>query len=177
MSFVHILLGIFFLTLGGCGFDPLYAPSFENHPVSSVQSDLSKIRIDLIADRRGQLLRNHLISLITPLGQPKKPLYIVDVTLSESSQALGILKDATFSKSQMAYSAQFKLKDASTGKVLLSTSTEVIADYNIIKNSEFATVISEQSAQDRSLIQLAQQISRELATFFYKTSPSQNSPS
>ncbi|MBS0185865.1 MAG: hypothetical protein JSS34_05940 [Proteobacteria bacterium] len=176
MKYLYILLGLGLLLTGGCGFDPLYAPSsFENHPMNSVQNDLSKIRINLIADRRGQLLRNHLISLITPLGQPKKPLYIMDVTITESSQALGILKDATFSKSQMTYSAQFKLTDASTGKVLLSTSTEVIADYNIIKNSEFATVISEQSAQDRSLVQLAQQISRELATFFYKISSSQDS--
>ncbi|HQS83970.1 MAG TPA: LPS assembly lipoprotein LptE [Alphaproteobacteria bacterium] len=156
-----------FLILTGCGFEPLYAPS-SNFQENSSQSILSKIRINLITDRKGQLLRNHLISLMTPLGQPKKPLYVLDVTVTESSLALGILKDATFSKSQMTYTADFKLKDATTGKILMKKASYVTSDYNIITNSEFATVISAQSAKDRSMIQLAQQIARELATFFFE---------
>ncbi len=156
-----------FFVLTGCGFEPLYGPS-SNSQENSSQSILSKIRINLITDRKGQLLRNHLISLMTPLGQPKKPLYVLDVRVTESSLALGILKDATFSKSQMTYTADFELKDAATDKVLVKKSSYVTSDYNIITNSECATVISAQSAKDRSMIQLAQQISRELATFFFE---------
>ncbi len=143
-------------------------PSSKSLQDTSAQGMLSKVKVNLIADRRGQLLRNHLISLLTPLGQPKKPLYLLDVTLTETSQALGILKDATFSKSQMTYVAEFTLKDAADHKVLLKNSSSVVADYNVITNSEFATVISAQSAKDRSMILLAQQISRELGAFFHE---------
>lgn len=168
------------LSLVGCGFEPLYGPSsLHSSQDTADQGMLSKIRVNLIADRRGQLLRNHLISLLTPLGQPKKPLYLLDVTLTESSQALGILKDATFSKSQMTYVGDFTLKDAATHKVLLKNKSSVVADYNVITNSEFATVVSAQSAKDRSMVLLAQQISRELGFFFHEeeVDPSENSKS
>lgn len=158
--------------LGGCGFEPLYAPSSQKEVIATPQGELASIRINLIADRRGQLLRNHLISLLTPFGQPKKPLYNLEVTLKENSQALGILKDATFSKSQMTYTATFILKDAATHKILFEGVNWVVADYNVITNSEFATVVSAQNAQNRSMLQLAHQISRTLATFFHKEEPS-----
>ena len=157
------------MLLGGCGLQPLYAPSSssKNQNPSGSQEFLSKIRINLIPDRKGQLLRNNLIALLTPKGQPKKPLYVLNVSLDETTQALGILKDATFSRSQMTYKATFQLLEFSTKKPVFASSTFVVSNYNVITANEFATIISAGDAQDRSLVLLAEQISRELATYFF----------
>lgn len=164
-----VLVGI---CLGGCGLQPLYAPSSpsKDQGLSNSQKLLSSIRVNIIPDRKGQLLRNNLIALLTPKGQPKKPLYTLKVTLDETTQALGILKDATFSRSQMTYTATFQLLEFSTKKPVFSSSTFVVSNYNVITANEFATIISAGDAQDRSLVLLAEQVSRELATYFFTKS-------
>lgn len=164
-----VLLG---MSLGGCGLRPLYGPpsSSKGQETSNSEEALSAIRVNLIPDRKGQLLRNNLISLLTPKGQPRKPLYILKVTLDENTQALGILKDATFSRSQMTYTATFQLLEFSTKKPLFTNSTFVVSNYNVITANEFATIISAGDVQDRSLVLLAEQIMRELATYFFTRS-------
>ena len=155
------------MSISGCGFRPLYGPvSSQSDEHITSQEFLASIHIALITDRKGQMFRNELISLITPLGQPKNALYTLRADLTETSQALGILKDATFSVSQMTYRVNFELIESTTRQVVFKSSATVVTDYNVITDNEYATIVSAQNSQKRSLTLLAQEVFRELITFF-----------
>lgn len=164
-----ILSFIFCLT--GCGFRPVYSPSSFN-PISSqeqdiaVLQDLNLIKINLIADRKGQILRNALIHSLTPKGQPGNPTYILAIDLKEETKALGILKDATYSRSQLTFTANFILLSASTHKTLLSAQATSTSNFNFITSNQFATIIADDDAHARGLELLAQDITHQIAMYF-----------
>lgn len=167
-----LLLSLYLIGLTGCGFKPIYGPSsygssFPNKEEHlAVAQDLSLIKISLIPDRKGQILRNSLIHLLTPKGQPGNPKYILEVTLTEATQALGILKDATYSRSQLVFTADFFLRDIATYKILFTSQATTAADYNFVISNQFATTIADDDAHTRGLTLLAQDIARQLAMFF-----------
>ena len=77
--------------------------------------DLAAIRIDPVADRIGQTLRNDLIERLTPFGEPRYPRYRLSVQVQRSSQALAIQADTTITRYNLRIDVSFTLTDVETG--------------------------------------------------------------
>ncbi|MBF0166258.1 MAG: hypothetical protein HQL45_01405 [Alphaproteobacteria bacterium] len=149
------------LLLTGCGFHPLHGTGGQR---SATVPELSAIKINTIADRTGQMVRNALLDRLTPTGEPQKPRYLLQVTMNESKQSLGILKDETSSRANFVLTASFALIDLK-GQTLYSASTSSQASYNIL-NEHYASTASERNARDRTTTEVADAIYIQLSSYF-----------
>lgn len=145
----------------GCGFEPLYGRVGD----VSIADDLAGIRIMPIANRAGQILRNHLIDGLQPRGEPERAAYRLTIDLVEPlPQDLGISRtDAVVRYSYTAYATCRLLDAAGTevwrGRATSSTSYEV-------SNSQFATLAGQGAARERVMEEIAIDVKAQLASFF-----------
>jgi LPS-assembly lipoprotein len=147
--------------VAACGFEPLHG---RQQSGASATSALSLISIPPIPDRLGQLLRIELANRLTPKGPPRVSAYILNVTLSESKQSLGVRKDATATRANLIISANFNLFDTRADKTLLSGTVRSINSYNIL-DADFATLSAESDARRRASRDLATEIQSRLGLF------------
>jgi LPS-assembly lipoprotein len=125
---------------------------------------MAAIRIDPIADRSGQILRNYLLDRITPQGTPSRAEYVLRVRLQEPRQTLALRRDDVISRVGFSATATFELADASGRRVFNGVSSYT-TDYEVT-NSEFATLASAQNARDRLLELVGDDIHNQLAVYF-----------
>lgn len=128
-------------------------------------SELSSIKIGLIADRSGQQLRNELLDKLTPYGPPARAKYGLKVTLSEGTSGLAVKKSEIATRANLRVAANFSLTDRASAELLFSGSSFVVASYNIL-SSEFTTLIAEKDARARAIRGVAEDIQRRLAAYF-----------
>jgi LPS-assembly lipoprotein len=143
-----------------CGFEPLYARKDNG----SVVDDLAQVRIDLIPDRSGQILRNYLLDDLNPRGQAAAPNYYLTVRVNEPRQEIGLQRNDTVTRYSYGVSAQFSLRNARGGTVYSGSSASGTSFE--ISDSEFATIANQQTARDRLMQQISGDIREQLAVFF-----------
>lgn len=156
-----IFAGLALAALGGCGFTPLYATQTANGPMSAA---LSAIRVEPIPDRLGQYVRNNLIDLLNPQGEPQAPAYRLIVRLSEDREGLAIERDTSITRYNYSLLAHYELRDGA-GHVVESGKARAIAAYNVV-SSQFATLSAEKDAQMRAAREVAETIRLRLAAGF-----------
>ena len=61
-----------------------------------------------------------------------------------------------------------KLKEISTGKILMSRELIAVASYDVLGN-EYTTLVTQESVRDNAINDLAQQIETQLALYFAHT--------
>jgi LPS-assembly lipoprotein len=159
------------LLLGACGFHPLHG---KDGGKADTVPEMSAIKIGLITDRTGQILRNELLDLLTPKGQPERPVYQLNVTISESKSGLGILKDEMASRANYSLNSSFNLVDYKTGKTLYSSQASSQASFNIL-SEHYASTSSEQNARERTAKEVAENISMQISAFFSRSKAAQGS--
>ena len=156
----RILIGAA-LTLSGCGFEPLYGRFGD----SSIADDLATIKVQAIANRSGQILRNHLLDGLTPRGEPQSPAYVLRVELFEPApQDIGITRNESVVRYSYATVARFRLLDAA-GAELLRAESSGVSTYEVT-NSEFATVAGQLNARERVLSEIANDMKSQIAVWF-----------
>lgn len=165
----HLIWPLLFavaIVLGGCGFSPVYGTLGSN--TKSAEVAFSQIDISLIPDREGQFLRNALIDRLhrngTPSGLNIRYTLKIDPVI-ESLIDLDITKDDDTTRGQLRLETNMHLTARQTGEVILTRPLTAITSYNIL-GSEFATRISEENTRQNALIDLADQIERQLALYF-----------
>ncbi|MGE0745067.1 MAG: LPS assembly lipoprotein LptE [Rhodospirillales bacterium] len=154
------------LSLGGCGFRPLYG---ERAAAPEIGEKLADVGVDIIPDRSGQILRNELLDRMTPRGAPGAPAYHLGVALTESRQEFAIRQDETATRSNVIFSARFALRRASDNQVIHGGIAVVRNSYDLLQN-KFATLSAEEDARTRALRQLAEEIRTRLAIYFERSS-------
>jgi LPS-assembly lipoprotein len=154
---VFLLIGF----LAGCGFKPMYAQTDNG----AVANDLAAIKINLIADRRGQELRNYLLDRLTPRGQPKKPVYRLGVEVEERVSNIAVERTGLPTRANLRMEAEYTLVNAADGAALVSGSARVISSFNLL-DSDFSTLTSRNDASSRALESIADQIRTRLSTYF-----------
>ena len=157
-----LLLAAVALT-SACGFQPLYGRPADDAP--STGDHFAQVRIAPMPDRIGQQMHNLLRDKLNPDGQPGSPAYVLQVSLTESIEELGIRKDETATRANLRLIANFTLFDARTGARLLGGQSRSINSYNILE-SQFATLFSENDARDRSLRDVSDDIRTRLGVYF-----------
>ena len=158
------------LLLPGCGFEPLMSQTA--HP--QVQSEMQRIRISMIPDRSGQVLRNYLLDALTPRGIQGQELYVLSVRLTEPRREVAIRRDDTASRLSYSASASFRLTDRA-GRPVFSGSSVSETTYEVT-TSEFATLSSQASARDRALQEVSGDIRQQIAVFLAGKAPPQERP-
>jgi len=158
----HLLAATGLLALGGCGWQPVYATRSRRE----VSIDLAAIKVNTIPNRLGQLMAISLRDGLNPTGAKVPQRFTLDVQLSESRVDVGYRSDGTTSRSQITMTASFQLHAMSTEtkEALLTGSTRAVSAFDVLTD-DYATVVAQHSAEERSLNQLSDDIQLRLALY------------
>ena len=161
-----ILMCVVAASLCGCGFRPMYgdytAPSAQTSP----SAHFSQMAIDIIPDREGQILRNHLMDRFYKNGTPSNPNATLHIEkLNEVRHELDLTKSSEATRAQLRINTKMKLTDAATGQILLERDLQTITSFNIL-GSEFATRVTEDSARQSAINDIARQVELNLSLFY-----------
>ena len=151
------------LLLAGCGFHPLYAPRDQ----SRFDADLASIKVNTIADRQGQVLAITLRDALNPTGVHVDTRYTLDVQLTSTRQDIGLKADGTASRSEIAMTAKFVLKDTKANKAVLEGTTHSVSSYDVLTDN-YATVVASQNAQERTVQEVGDDILTRLQLYVSK---------
>ena len=167
---------LFFLVLfiSACGFEPLYVQKkqeslwyFGGEFDTSISSEMAKIKVQTIADRFGQELRNDLLDMLTPLGAPKRPIYrlFVDAEPVEITQQ-AMRDDITATRERARYKVKYRLVDAKTNEVLVTGDSIAYVSYDILANPYSTTFAKKKTQTDAAKI-IANDITLRLGAYFH----------
>lgn len=154
-----------FLLLTACGFQPVYG--VHSAAPTNIAAQLEEVEIDIIPNYEGQFLRNLLIDRFHRKGNVSNARYMLKIdSVNESQIELDITKTATATRTQMRLSTRLTLIDKRTGtpESVLVRDVQTITSFNIL-SSEFSTRVTEQSARENALRDLARQIERHVTLF------------
>ncbi len=154
--------------VAACGFRPLHGPppapeAGPERPTPAAQ--LAMTRILPLQNREGQRLHNLLRDRLNPAGQPQKPAYALALTMTSKIQKLGIRKDATASRANLILNVDFVLKRARSDTIETRGRARSVNSYNIV-NQFFATTVTQDTALNRGLREIANDIALRLAVHF-----------
>ena len=151
------------LLLAGCGFHPLYA----HHGKSGFDADLASIKVNTISDRQGQLLAIALRDGLNPTGVRVDTRYTLDVQLKSIRQDVALRSDGTASRSEIAMTATFVLKDARANTSVLQGTTHSVSSYDVLTDN-YATVVASQNAEQRTVQEVGDDILVRLQLYMSK---------
>jgi len=159
---IKILLVFGLISLSACGFSPVYKSVEES---ISPASSLNQVDIGIIKDRDGQFLRNALIDRFYRDGYPTDAQYkLVVQDIEETISDFDITVDSEATRRQLQLRTTFKLFRIGTEKPLITRDLIATTSNNVLE-SEFSTLVTEQSARESALNDLARQIQRQLAVY------------
>lgn len=166
-SLRKIIVSVAFVTLTACGFRPLYVGRGTDDSISGkrLTQEMAAVFIDEIPDRTGQILHRSLVSRLTPRGEPKDPRYRLSVRLSEAALSQqGVRQDNLATRYVMTFTASYTLYSYPENRRLLSDSTVGRSSYDV-QLSPYATDVAEQTAKERVMKILGDDIALRLAAF------------
>ncbi len=156
--------------LAGCGFQPLYAPAADGTPAAATQGQ--RVAVALIADHEGQVLRRRLQQQLSPGGTRGGPVdYRLRVSLETATTRLAIRQDATATRGRFSALATLTLLSADGQTVLLRDRLRSGTTYNQPPESLYGTVVAADTAQDRVMEDLADQIALRVALYLRAHAP------
>ena len=177
-KFIFLLL-ISFVT--ACGFEPLYVERkddnawyFKGEFDTSISQEMAKIKVMPIKDRFGQMMRNNLLDLLSPKGQPKTPKYRLFVKLeskTESDQALR--SDITATRKMVKYKVSYYMTDGDN--TLLKGDSVAYNGYDILANPYSTTIAKKKGDEDAAKI-IANDISLRLGAYFHSIATKRGNP-
>ena len=138
---------------------------------SSVVTELSNVDIPLPKNRLQQLIRNNLISAMSPPGREGDGRYTLVVVPDSDEFDLVIERNTDVSRRSYRLKVAYSLKDSSSGRKLVSGNTFSEVSYDKI-TSEFANLQAKTNAEERAAQQVSQDIRTRLAAYFATRSPS-----
>ncbi len=153
------------LTLGGCGFRPIYRATAD----SAVNEDLSHIYVPVLAERSGQLLRQALQQRLDGAEGGHERRYELVPVLKVGFEGIGIQRDNSSTRTRVDASADWTLRALAPGRtILVGGSSRVLDGYNVIDQQFFAAELESDAALRRITAALADQITVQLGIFFLK---------
>ena len=153
--------------LAGCGFHPLYAP--RDGQGGGAQSQLGSIRVALMPERSGQLVRQALQQrLDRDEGTAKR--YELSVAFSLATDAIGIQRDTTVTRLRMIGTANWTLKNLDPSNAIITSGLARSLDgVNVLDQQYFEADLAGETATRRIAEAIADQITLQLASYFTRT--------
>ena len=158
--------------LAGCGFEPLYVQRkttglwyFGGKTDVSITTEMAKIKVEPIADRFGQQVRNELLDLLTPKGAPKNPSYRLKAKLvSREVVQQAMRNDITATSERVTYKIEYKLlKDSDT---LIKGDSVAYVSYDIMANP-YSTTMAQKKTEAEAAKIIANDIALRLGAYFH----------
>lgn len=146
------------LTLGACGFHPLYAEA----PAGAEEPQLASIRVLPIINRMGQELALTLRESFNPHGAKVTQVYVLSTALTQARTDLGIQRDATSTRGRVDAYATITLTEIKTNKVVYTGRVQSTSSFNILQDG-YAAQVAEDDARERMVRDLAIEIHTRLA--------------
>lgn len=149
------------LGLAGCGFSPLYGTPENGSPVAL---KLASISVTEQNTRLGQLVRNEIVSGITPAGSSGGNAYRLELE-TRASEIVAV--DAINTESLRQHykvNVSFVLYDSDTGKPVYSGKTFSQVPYDLI-DAPVANLQAQVNAQERAAKETGQDIRSRLAAY------------
>jgi LPS-assembly lipoprotein len=160
---VELVLGA---SLAGCGFQPVYMPT-SSGKAGVAQRELAAIRVAIIPDRPGQLLRQALQARFEGSGDGVAQLYELRVGFGIGGDAIAILPNSNPTRIREIGSASWTLVAQDPARTAVTSGTARTVDgYNLFNAQYFASDLENETVQRRLAEALADQITMQLATYF-----------
>ena len=167
--------------LTACGFEPLYVERqhddnwyFGGNFDTSISQEMAKVKIQPISDRFGQMLRNDLIDLVSPKGQPVEPKYRLYVELAKKSETNQALRsDITATRKMVRYKVVYHMMEG-TEKVLEGNSL-AYTSYDILANP-YSTTMARKKGDEEAARIIANDISLRLGAYFHSRITNRGEP-
>lgn len=153
-------MALFFAGVAGCSdVRPLYS---DNGATSHPGGDLAAIYFAPIPERVGQRLRNELIRLITPSGEPSNPDYKMTMTVSVSESNVLIRTDTEVDRKTLSLTVAYKLLDAISETEVFNGNAFADVSFGRV-TSEYANIRARRDAENRAANVVAEQIRSTVA--------------
>jgi LPS-assembly lipoprotein len=148
------------LPLAGCGFQPLYG---KNSYDSAILDELASVRVSNLPDRQGQLLRNALVTDLSPKGESGHSRYRLDVRLGLTENQQALRKDDTATRDILTYSVNYYLYEDQTR--LATGSFNQVFSYDFLEE-HYANISAQDDIRRRAAQSIADEIRNRLAAYF-----------
>ena len=160
------------LLVAGCGFRPMHARR-ESEADTQVAASLAAVKVGLITERQGQLMRRRLEEGLAPAGRGAVTAkYELRVGIGYSADVQGFRRDGTASRIRFIATASWFLFDLGPPPREIARGTERSLDaYDIPENQFFAGDVARNTMERQLIEQLAQQIVNSLAMHFRTAAP------
>lgn len=148
----------FAAVLAGCGLQPMYAGGSGG----TVAQGLAAVEVAPIDGRAGWLVRNALRDRLAANGSSQTPRYLLEVTLDDQLEGLGLLTDDTIGRERRTLRARYQLTDLADGSILVDATAGSDAGIDVV-SSEYATIAAEQTALENLSREVADRIVTRLS--------------
>ena len=161
-----------FLLLSACGFSPLYVQRertdgwyYNSKFDTSISDEMRQVKVEPIANRFGQLIRNNLIDNLTPTGVPSKPKYRLYVKLNSKNVYLQALREDISATREMAvYRVGYSMKEGD--KLLFESESIAYVSYDIL-NNPYSTTMAQKKAEKEAAKIISDDISLCVGAYFH----------
>ena len=168
--------------LAACGFEPLYVEKtssekwyYDSQFDTGIRENLASVKVELMQDRIGQLIRNDLLDALTPKGLPKSPKYylsITDIDKDEIDQALR--DDITATRKKVIYTVKYVLKDVHH-KTLIDGTSKAYTGYDILRDP-YSTTFAQKKLEKNAAKIISNDISLRLGAYFHSLQTKRGNP-
>lgn len=151
------------LALGGCGFRPLYGPAAAPDAPDDLRRELAAVRVALIGERFGQLLRRDLQRRFEGLAPGTPGRYLLTVAVGFDTEILGYRRDGTISRVRTIATGDWNLATQSVPPQVIGRSAippRVMDAFNVPDLQFFAADTARDATDQRIVEVLGQQIAQ-----------------
>lgn len=166
----------------GCGFEPLYVEKktsgdwyYDNEFDTGIIEEMASVKVELIQNRIGQLIRNDLLDKLSPKGQPQHPKYYLKVTnikKQEIDQALR--NDITATRKKVIYTVSYVLKNNEHSNLISGNSVAYLG-YDILRDP-YSTTFAQKKIEKNAAKIIANDISLRLGAYFHSLQTKRGNP-
>ena len=178
---IHTLLSVV-LMLTACGFEPLYVEKtsssgwyYDDKFDTGIKEEMASVRLELIQDRIGQLIRNDLLDKLTPKGEPKEAKYILKVTKIDKQEIDQALRnDITATRKKVIYKVSYVLQNMEH-KTLINSNSVAYTGYDILRDP-YSTTFAQKKIEKNAAKIIANDISLRLGAYFHSLQTQRGNP-
>jgi len=157
-------------SLAGCGFRPLYGPpSVPDDAPTELRQELAAIRVGVIPERFGQLLRRDLQRRFEGLAPGTPARYLLTVGVTFDIEVLGYRRDGAISRLRYIATANWNLATQSVPPRILARSAaplRVMDAFNVPDLQFFAADTAREATEARLVERLGNDIAHNVTLQF-----------
>lgn len=157
-AFAVVLISALSLTLGACGFTPLYAER------TGVSQDLSNFRVRTGEGRGAYLLRQQLIDRLGARSDANASdaEYELQVAIREATAGLGVRPDDVYTRYDLEMTARYVVRRVADGAVVHRGVVTGSSSYDA-PGGPYSDIVVEARARERAAALVADRIRLELS--------------